>query len=86
MCSGYALAFSDTFVPSMTPPTSGSLLEATVAKCSLYTLFLPKNIKKTHFFAFFFKNICVYGFFVVPLHSLSKRKYDIRSRCYRIVA
>ena len=36
--------------------------------------FLALQHKKCTFFAFFFKNICVYGFFVVPLHPLSKRK------------
>ena len=36
--------------------------------------FLALQHKKCTFFAFFFKNICVYRFFVVPLHSLSKRK------------
>ena len=39
--------------------------EATVAKCCKYALFLYKN-------AFFPKKICIFAFFVVPLHPLSK--------------
>ena len=35
------------------------------AKCSTYALFLYKN-------AFFPKKICIFAFFVVPLHPLSK--------------
>ena len=38
--------------------------EATFAKCCKYTLFLYKN-------TFFSKNICVFAFFVVPLHPIS---------------
>ena len=45
-----------------------------------------KNTKKCYFFAFFFENIWSCQKKAVPLHSLSKRKYDIRSRCYRLVA
>ena len=47
---------------------------------------MVKNEEKCTFFAFFFENIWSCQKKAVPLHSLSKRKYDIRSRCYRLVA
>ena len=49
----------------------------TKAKGQKRLFFCSKNAKKHKkciFFALFFKKICVYAFFVVPLHSLSKRK------------
>ena len=38
---------------------------------------MPKNIKKSHNFAFFLKKIWSYQKKAVPLHPLSKRKCDI---------
>ena len=49
-----------------TPPASHSP-EATVAKCCTCAIFSYKN-------TFFPQKICTCAFFVVPLHSLSKRK------------
>ena len=73
-----------------TPPWSALCLtnspEVTVAKCSPWPLFFLKKALFLRKIAFFLKNIWSCAFFVVPLHSLSKRKYDIRSRCYRLVA
>ena len=43
-------------------------------KCLYFCSKNAKKHKKCIFFALFFKKICVYAFFVVPLHSLSKRK------------
>ena len=93
MCSGYALAFYDAVVSSdaalvctmfdQFPRSYGRKMQP------IRFFFCSKNAKKHKkciFFALFFKKICVCAFFVVPLHSLSKRKYDIRSRCYRLVA
>ncbi len=40
--------------------------EVTFAKCCKYALFYYKN-------AFFHKKICIFAFFVVPLHSLLKK-------------
>ena len=93
MYSGYALAFYDAVVSSdaalvctmfdQFPRSYGRKMQP------IRFFFCSKNAKKHKkciFFALFFKKICVCAFFVVPLHSLSKRKYDTRSRCYRLVA
>ena len=89
MCSGYALAFYDAVVSSdaalvctmfdQFPRSYGRKMQPMTSIFLKNALFLRK-------IAFFFKNIWSCAFFVVPLHSLSKRKYDIRSRCYRLVA
>ena len=52
-CADYVLAFNDTLVPSMTPPTRGSLLEATAAKCCIYASFFALKLPKCTKNAFF---------------------------------
>ena len=74
--AGYALSFSETAVSSDAALLKNAVCdvtlkttffsnspEATSAKCCKYTLFLYKN-------TFFSKNICVFAFFVVPLHPI----------------
>ena len=60
--------------------SSGAILEVPFkallhAKCCKYALFLYKN-------AFFSKNICVFAFFVVPLHPISAwcHRLSVRTR------
>ena len=59
ICADYVLAFYDAVVPSMTPTTGGSLLEATAAKCSPYASFSAQKMLKNTKNAFFFaKYLC----------------------------
>ena len=51
--------------------------EATFAKCSKYALFLYKN-------TFFSKNICVFAFFVVPLHPIFAHSGEKGAIVYRL--
>ena len=62
----FALSLCDTPLPSDAACASAHSPEATVANCSPYATFLPKN-------AFFSKKICVCAIFVVPLHPLSEK-------------
>ena len=89
MCTGYALAFYDAVV------SSDAALVCTIfvqfprsygRKMQPMTPIFPKNVLFLRKIAFFFKNIWSCAFFVVPLQPFSKRKQDIRSWCYRLVA
>ena len=62
----FALLICDIPLPSDAACAGAHSPEATVANCSTYAIFLPKN-------AFFSKKICVCAIFVVPLHPLSEK-------------